>query len=63
MLKFGTLLTLSGITSLVTFVGRFWIYDRDLRCDWKDDVKLILHILDVFKDTFIYFLLLSYFLN
>ena len=63
MLKLGILLTLSGVVSFVTFVCRFWIYDRCLYYDWRDCIKLILIILEIFKDIFMYLLLYNIFLN
>lgn len=63
MVKLITLVMLTSGASVGTFVGKFWLYDRELECDFRDDIKNILTILDILKDTAIYFMLLSYLLK
>lgn len=63
MVKLITLVMLASAASVGTFVGKFWLYDRDLECDFRDDIKIILTLLDILKDTAIYFILLSYLLK
>ena len=63
MLELGTLLISSSVISLITFVCRFWIYDRYSYYDWWDCIKLILIILEIFKDIFMYILLYNIYIN
>ena len=63
MVKLIVLSMLAFGASVGTFVGKFWLYDRELECDFRDDIKIILILLDILKDAAIYFMLLSYLLK
>ena len=63
MIKFITLLILACTGSVCTFAGRFWLYDRELECDFRDDIKVLLMLADILKDVTIYFILLSHLLK
>lgn len=63
MIKFITLLILAGVGSVCTFTGRFWVYDRELECNFKDEIKFILCFADICKDIVIYLILLNHLLK
>ena len=60
-MKFITLLVLACGASVGTFLGRFWVYDKEEF--WHAELRATIQLLDILKDVAVYFAILSYLLK